>query len=81
MNMLLPGRIETSRVRRLDAVRAARSGRSCEETAAESVADIPARRYGTPVEFGSVAAFLCGGPAAYLTGMAVRCDGGLSPVL
>ena len=45
--------------------------------AAASRATIPAGRYGTPEEFGAVAAFLCGTPASYLTGTAVRCDGGL----
>lgn len=81
VNMLLPGRIATERVRRLDATRAARSGRGVEEVSAASAAEIPARRYGVPAEFGAVAAFLCGSQASYLTGSAVRCDGGLSPVL
>jgi len=39
------------------------------------------RRYGRPDEFGAVAAFLCGAPASYVTGTALRCDGGLVNVL
>ncbi|HET8590739.1 MAG TPA: SDR family oxidoreductase [Nakamurella sp.] len=44
--------------------------------AAASAAGIPAGRYGTPEEFGAVAAFLCSARASYVTGSAVRCDGG-----
>ncbi|GAA1135114.1 MULTISPECIES: SDR family oxidoreductase [Streptomyces violaceusniger group] len=77
VNLLLPGRIATDRVARLDAATAEREGRTAEAVAAASRATIPAGRYGTTEEFGAVAAFLCGAPASYLTGTAVRCDGGL----
>lgn len=81
VNMLLPGRIATDRVMQLDAARAARSGSDVETINAASVAEIPANRYGEPREFGAVAAFLCSDVASYITGSAVRCDGGLSPIL
>ena len=77
VNMLLPGRIATDRVAQLDAAAADRQGRTQVEVSAESRATIPARRYGDPTEFGSVAAFLCSSLASYVTGTAVRCDGGL----
>nr|WP_168515736.1 SDR family oxidoreductase [Streptomyces sp. S1D4-11]QIZ00793.1 SDR family oxidoreductase [Streptomyces sp. S1D4-11] len=77
VNLLLPGRIGTERVARLDAAAAERTGRSQAETAAESRRTIPAGRYGRPEEFGAAAAFLCGAPASYITGIALRCDGGL----
>jgi 3-oxoacyl-[acyl-carrier protein] reductase len=77
VNMLLPGRIATDRVAQLDSATAERQGRTPEEVAADSRATIPAGRYGRPEEFGAVAAFLCGAPASYLTGTAIRCDGGL----
>ncbi|ARF78165.1 SDR family oxidoreductase [Kitasatospora aureofaciens] len=68
---LLPGRIDTDRVRELDALApdpaAAR---------AEAGATIPLRRYGTPQEFGRVAAFLLSPAASYLTGVMVPVDGG-----
>lgn len=48
-----------------------------EDVRAASQAAIPAGRYGRPEEFGALAAFLCGVPASYVTGTAVRCDGGL----
>lgn len=77
VNMVLPGRIKTERVAGLDAARAARNNLSVADVETRSRATIPAGRYGTPAEFGAVAAFLCGAPASYITGTAVRCDGGL----
>ncbi|MEV1171735.1 SDR family oxidoreductase [Nonomuraea sp. NPDC049784] len=77
VNLLLPGRIATDRVAQLDAAAAGRAGTSVAEVEAASRATIPAGRYGRPEEFGQVAAFLCGEPASYVTGTALRCDGGL----
>lgn len=77
VNMLLPGRIATDRVAELDHAAAKRRGTSMEEIQLESRKTIPARRYGDPGEFGAAAAFLCSGPASYITGVALRCDGGL----
>ena len=81
VNVLLPGRIATQRVAQLDAARAEREQRQVAEVVAASRASIPMGRYGAPAEFGAVAAFLCGEGAAYVTGTAVRCDGGLVPTL
>ena len=77
VNLLLPGRIATDRVARLDALRAERENRPVAEVAADARSAIPAGRYGTPEEFAAAAAFLCGAPASYVTGTALRCDGGL----
>ncbi|BCT75265.1 3-oxoacyl-ACP reductase [Sinomonas cyclohexanicum] len=77
VNLLLPGRIATDRVAELDAAAAKRRGLAVEDVQLESRKTIPARRYGTPEEFGAAAAFLCGAPASYITGVALRCDGGL----
>ena len=77
VNLLLPGRVATDRVAQLDQAAAEREGRTAQEVAADSRSTIPAGRYGRPEEFGAVAAFLCGAPASYVTGTAVRCDGGL----
>ena len=77
VNLLLPGRIATDRATALDRGRADRSGRSVDDVEEEAIAQIPAGRYGEPAEFGSVAAFLCSRQASYVTGTAVRCDGGL----
>lgn len=77
VNMLLPGRIATDRVAELDQAAAKRRGTTVEEIQLESRKTIPARRYGEPGEFGAAAAFLCSDPASYITGVALRCDGGL----
>lgn len=76
-NILIPGRIHTARVDELDAAAAARSGKTVEEIAAASRATIPAGRYGTVEEYAAVAAFLVSGPASYVTGSKIRCDGGM----
>ncbi len=76
VNMLLPGRIHTERVIRLDTLDAERLGKSVEEVVAASEAAIPAGRYGTVEDFGAVGAFLVSEPARYVTGGLIRCDGG-----
>lgn len=77
VNMLLPGKIATQRLRNLDENTAKATGKSVEEVSAAEQAAIPAGRYGTTDEFGSVAAFLVSEPARYMTGGMIRCDGGL----
>jgi 3-oxoacyl-[acyl-carrier protein] reductase len=79
VNVVVPGRIETGRVRQLDESKAAREGRTPAEVAAESTAAIPAGRYGHPAEYAAVVAFLASEPASYITGSLVRVDGGLIP--
>jgi 3-oxoacyl-[acyl-carrier protein] reductase len=39
--------------------------------------DVPARRLGTPEEYGDLVAFLCSERAAYLTGAVIPLDGGM----
>lgn len=77
VNMILPGRIHTSRVDQIDAAAAKRTGASLDEVRAASHKTIPAGRYGTVEEFASVAAFLASAPASFVTGSMVRCDGGM----
>ncbi|MFF4692661.1 SDR family oxidoreductase [Streptomyces sp. NPDC001307] len=69
---LLPSRIDTDRVRELDALSA-----DPEATRAANEARIPLRRYGTPAEFGKVAAFLLSPAASYLSGVMLPVDGGM----
>ncbi|AXI76781.1 SDR family oxidoreductase [Peterkaempfera bronchialis] len=76
VNLLLPGRIETERTAAVDAANAERTGRSLTEVRDASIKDIPAGRYGRPAEFAAVASFLCSTHASYVTGTAMRCDGG-----
>ena len=76
-NVVLPGRIATTRIAFLDEQKAKREGRTVEEVAAESTASIPLGRYGNPAEYGAVVTFLASEQAAYVTGSIVRIDGGL----
>ena len=76
VNMLLPGRIRTERLKQLDEAAARQLGKPVEEVSASEQAGIPAGRYGTVEEFGSVGAFLVSEPARYMTGGLIRCDGG-----
>ncbi|WP_371479007.1 SDR family oxidoreductase [Kitasatospora sp. NBC_00315] len=68
---LLPARIDTDRVRELDAL----SG-DAEAARARAASAIPLGRYGTAEEFGRVAAFLLSPAASYLTGVMIPVDGG-----
>ncbi|MFE4177206.1 SDR family oxidoreductase [Streptomyces sp. NPDC056909] len=68
---LLPSRIDTDRMRELDAL----SGDAAAARAAQE-SRIPLRRYGTPEEFGRAAAFLLSPAASYLTGIMLPVDGG-----
>jgi 3-oxoacyl-[acyl-carrier protein] reductase len=76
VHTLLPGRIDTPRIERLDKARAEQTGQTPEQARAASVTSIPVGRIGTTEEFGAVAAFLASPLAAYVTGSLVRLDGG-----
>jgi 3-oxoacyl-[acyl-carrier protein] reductase len=76
VNVVVPGRIATGRVRALDEARAKREATSVEAAAAASIAAIPAGRYGDPEEYAAAVAFLASVPASYITGAMLRIDGG-----
>ncbi|MEM5471406.1 SDR family oxidoreductase [Hoeflea sp. AS60] len=75
-NMLLPGRIDTDRLKELDAANAKRSGKDLAEVAKAAQAQIPVGRYGAVEEFANTAAFLVSARASYINGSMIRCDGG-----
>ena len=75
-NMVLPGRVETPRTQAIDQASAKALGVSEEEARRQSVALIPAGRYGKPEEFAAVIAFLASTMAGYVTGSQIRVDGG-----
>jgi 3-oxoacyl-[acyl-carrier protein] reductase len=79
INNILPGRFATDRLRSAMAFAAQKSGRALAEVEAESRAQIPARRFGTPEEFGELCAFICSAQASYVTGQNFLIDGGLYP--
>ncbi|AJG20700.1 3-oxoacyl-[acyl-carrier protein] reductase [Cupriavidus basilensis] len=76
VNVILPGRIATSRIRYLDVMKAERQNRPLDAVISESVASIPMARYGTPAEYADVVTFLASERASYMTGSIVRVDGG-----
>ncbi len=76
VNQIIPGRIDTDRVRHLDEVNAQKAGISVEEAKARALGGIPMGRYGQADEFGRVGAFLLSEAAFYMTGATVQVDGG-----
>jgi 3-oxoacyl-[acyl-carrier protein] reductase len=70
LNTLVTGRIATDRI-------AALSG-SMEAAEQLAAAEVPAGRLGTVEELAAAAVFLCSTRAAYVTGTALRVDGGLT---
>ncbi|CTQ33648.1 SDR family oxidoreductase [Jannaschia rubra] len=76
INNLLPGIHATSRADSLDRGVAEAQGLSLEDARAQREKTIPARRYGTPEEFGAACAFLCSRHAGFIVGQNVLLDGG-----
>ncbi len=76
VNVVLPGRYDTGRLRQLEAGWAERDGITTEEVRERAAAGIPLRRLGDPTELGRVAAFLLSPAASYVTGAAWAVDGG-----
>jgi 3-oxoacyl-[acyl-carrier protein] reductase len=70
LNTILTGRIATDRI--------ASNFGSIEAAQEAAKNQVPAGRLGTVQELASVAAFLCSGPASYVTGEAIRVDGGMT---
>ncbi len=76
INNLLPGIHATDRAVALDAGVARAGDMTIEAAKAQREATIPARRYGTPQEFGAACAFLCSQHAGFIVGQNILLDGG-----
>jgi 3-oxoacyl-[acyl-carrier protein] reductase len=80
INNLLPGIHDTERGTTQDRRAVAERGITIDAARAERMATIPARRYGTPAEFGAACAFLCSVQAAFIVGQNFMLDGGASNI-
>lgn len=69
VNSIAPGRIETDRVKEIDAAR---------PDGPAGLERIPLRRYGLPTEVGDVVCFIASERASYITGAVISVDGGIS---
>ena len=79
VNNLLPGKMDTDRLRGGLARAAQSSGQSLESVRDAQTSEIPVGRFGTAEEFGQTCAFLCSTHASYITGQNILLDGGLYP--
>ena len=79
INFLLPGAFDTDRLRSNIEANAKKQGVPMEQAVAARAATIPAKRFGTPDEFGAACAFLCSAQSGYITGQNFLIDGGRFP--
>jgi len=77
VNTVAPGRIATDRTNYLDQLKADKRGISKEQVVAESLQNIPLKRYGETEEFARVVCFLASGASSYVTGSTLMVDGGM----
>lgn len=79
INNLLPGMFDTDRLNGNFAAAAEREGKTVEQIREARRNGTPAKRFGTPEEFGKACAFLCSAGAGYITGQNLLIDGGAYP--
>ena len=79
INNLLPGPFDTDRLRSGFEFSAKKLGKPVEEVARARAEANPAKRFGTPHEFGEACAYLCSAQAGYITGQNLLLDGGAYP--
>jgi 3-oxoacyl-[acyl-carrier protein] reductase len=79
INNLLPGVFDTDRIKTTLEGSSKKTGKPVAELREQRMNAIPAKRFGTPDEFGTTCAFLCSAQASYITGQNVLIDGGAYP--
>ncbi|ESX73120.1 SDR family oxidoreductase [Mesorhizobium sp. M0142] len=77
INNMLPGKLDTDRLRGPHEAGTPEDPAAAAARKAKAAANVPAKRLGTPEEFGQICAFLCSVHAGYLTGQNIPVDGGL----
>lgn len=81
VNNMLPGQFDTDRLRSNHAKFAAAQKVDLDLYRERSLSQVPARRFGTPAEFGAMCAFLCSTHGGFITGQNILLDGGQYPGL
>ncbi|GAB4232823.1 MAG: SDR family oxidoreductase [Ekhidna sp.] len=76
VNNILPGFINTGRLKGLIDGKSVASGKDTAQVKAEMEGTIPAQRFGEPGEVAAYAALLCSPSGAYINGTSLRIDGG-----
>jgi 3-oxoacyl-[acyl-carrier protein] reductase len=79
INNLLPGVFDTDRIRTMAQGQSQKTGKPVDEILEGRRTAVPARRLGTPDEFGATCAFLCSQHGSYITGQNILLDGGAYP--
>lgn len=76
VNHVMPGPIETARLRNMLEKKAAEASQSLEERRSVLLREVPLRRLGRPEDIAETVAFLCSDAATFLTGSTFQVDGG-----
>ena len=76
VNVIVTGQFDTGALARFEAARASAEGRSPDDVRAEHIAETPLGRVGRAEELADVVTFLCSARASFVTGAAIRVDGG-----
>lgn len=79
VNNILPGIFATDRLPSVMNHIAVSSGKTVEQATEMRRSSIPVKRFGDPMEFGQLCAFLCSQQAAYITAQNILIDGGAFP--
>jgi len=81
INNILPGPFATDRLISNFTFQAKRKGISPDEALAARKAELPAKRFGDPMEVGRLCAYLCSAHAGYISGQSILIDGAAHPQL
>lgn len=79
INNLLPGAFDTDRLQGTLKAAATRTGQGLDSVTESRRQAVPAKRFGSPAEFGATCAFLCSQQAGYINGQNILIDGGAYP--
>ncbi len=76
VNNILPGYTQTKRLETLISQTAKKKKQTVDVTEQQMMQDIPMKRFGSPTEIATVAAFLASPAASYINGVSIPVDGG-----